>query len=94
MTKKIPGKKNKNKNTEITHLFNYKAFAFISHIFTAAKILIWQQKAKAISSESGKESTLAMRQCEECMWSGFNGFLPLREGQPGGGEHGHGKAQI
>lgn len=39
--------KNKNKDTEITHLFNYKALAFTSHISTAEKILIWQQKAKS-----------------------------------------------
>lgn len=63
----------------------------MSHIFTAEKILIWQQKAKAISSESGKESTLVMRPCAEGMRSSFNGFLPLREGQPGGSELRHGK---
>lgn len=88
---KSPGKKNKNKNTKITHLFNYKALAFLSHIFTAEKILIWQQKAKAISSESCKESGLAMLRWEGSVWSSFNGFLPWREGRqevgPGPGRY-------
>lgn len=80
LLRKSPERKMEIKNTEITHLFNYKVLAFISHVFTAEKISTWQQKAKAISTESGKESALATHQCGEAMPGIFHGCLPWREG--------------